>query len=71
MPVIKYRSVEEMPGPTPVVPGSRDHWARVAMVWHRASLLHPCSSPPGVRRYRGVDDPARQVTQRRPHQLQG
>jgi hypothetical protein len=59
MPVLKFRSVEEMPGPAPVVPGSPEHWSRVARLWHRARTLARTRRAPGVHRFRGVDDPAR------------
>lgn len=59
MPVRKYRSVEELPDPATVAPGSAAHWRRVARVWHRAALLARRHRVPGVRRFRSIADPAR------------
>jgi hypothetical protein len=56
MPVVKYRSVAEMPEPAPVEKGSEAQWQRIARVWRRAALLATRKRIPGVRRFRSIAD---------------
>jgi hypothetical protein len=50
MPVTRYRSADQMPGPAPVETGSEAHWERIERVWRRAALLATRRREPGVRR---------------------
>lgn len=66
MPVLKCRSVEEMPGTPRLEPGSPEHLDAIRRVWRRAAVLHPIRRRPGVRRYRSVEDPARDAERGEP-----
>jgi hypothetical protein len=58
MPILRFRSVEEMDRETHVEPSfSRDaSWfLRVARLWERSARLNPRRFPPGVHRYRTIE----------------
>ena len=59
MPVRKYRSVEEMPGPPPRPPLDPEN-LRIAFAWIKlAHELRPVRLAPGVRKFSSVESPDR------------
>ena len=52
MPIRKFRSVAEMPGPPPLRPRDPDNLRRACELVELAYRLCPWSFPPGVRKFR-------------------
>lgn len=64
MPVVKYRSVAEMPRPSRVTDAASLP-ARIRAVWGRAALLAPPSVVPrGVTRFRTIEEANRDRAER-------
>ena len=61
MPVRKFHSVRDMTPPPAAAPGDSRPWPRVAALLARSHRLFPRHLPPGIRKFRSVDDPARRV----------
>jgi hypothetical protein len=56
MPVRKFRSVEEMPGPPALPPLDPDNLRLALSLMEVAYRLFPWSFPPGVHRFRSVEE---------------
>ena len=56
MPVRKFRSVEEMPGPARYLPGDPALFRAIAGVWTFGARANPRRFPPGVHRYHSIDE---------------
>ena len=56
MPVRKFRSVEDMPGPARHLPGDPALYRTIAGVWTFGARANPRRFPPGVHRYRSIDE---------------
>ena len=56
MPVRKYRSVEEMPGVAPRIPLEPENLRIACELSELARKLGGWTLPPGVRRFRSVDE---------------
>ena len=55
MPIKKFHSIEDMP--QPVLSGDPEKIAdRIAFVWELARAAAPLDWPPGVRKYRSIED---------------
>jgi hypothetical protein len=59
MPVRKYRSVEEMPGVAPRIPLEPENLRIACELSELARKLGGWTLPPGVRRFRSVDEASR------------
>ena len=55
MPVFKYRSVMDMP-PPPRCPDDEELVARIRAVWDRVARLAGGGYPPGVHRFRSIQE---------------
>lgn len=72
MPVSKYRSVEDMPPPPR--PNPEELLDRIRAVWNRAALLTGFGYPPGLYKFRTLEEAqaARdEVTRQRVQKLRG
>ena len=58
MPIQRFRSVEDMP-PAPPLPAGPDRARRLRALWGGWLRILPPLDLPGVRRYRGIEDAAR------------
>jgi len=56
MPVRKFRSVEEMNQPVWRQPGDPELYRTMAAVWKRGQLMNPRLFPPGVYKYRSIEE---------------
>ena len=56
MPVRKFRSVQEMNQPVWRTPGDPALYEAIARLWTMGAALRPRRWPPGVRRFRGVEE---------------
>jgi hypothetical protein len=56
MAVRKFRSVEEMPGPPPLPPMDPDNLKLLIGITDVAYGLHPWRFPPGVRKFRSMEE---------------
>jgi hypothetical protein len=56
MPVRKFRSVEEMPGPPALTPLDPDNLRSALSLMEVAYRLFPWSFPPGVHKFRSVEE---------------
>lgn len=56
MPVKKYRSVAEMPGPPELRPLDPDNLRRAFALCELTAWLHPVSHVPGVRKFRSLEE---------------
>ena len=56
MPVYKFRSVEEMNQPIWRRPGDPQLYRAIAGVWEMARRTNPRRFPPGVHRYRSIEE---------------
>lgn len=54
MPVLKFRSVEEMNRPVWRAPGDPALYAAIASVWERGARLSRRRFTPGVRRFKDI-----------------
>ncbi|OFW27255.1 MAG: hypothetical protein A3H97_12965 [Acidobacteria bacterium RIFCSPLOWO2_02_FULL_65_29] len=64
MPVRKFRSVEEMNQPTWRQPADPQLYRAIAFVWELALRTNPRRFPPGVHKYRSIDEMSRVQEQR-------
>lgn len=55
MPVRKFRSIEDMPGPPALPPLAPDNLREAFSMMDLAYRLFPWSYPPGVHKYRSID----------------
>lgn len=60
MPVRKFRSIEEMPDPPRYEPGDPRLFLAMRSVWALSRGLCPRVYPPGVYRFRSIEDMNRQ-----------
>lgn len=56
MPVRKFRSVEEMPGPPALPPLDPDNLRSALSLMEVAYRMFPWSFPPGVHRFRSIEE---------------
>ncbi|MEJ7599421.1 MAG: hypothetical protein WKG01_16055 [Kofleriaceae bacterium] len=56
MTVTRYRDVADMPAPPAREPQDPTTYARIRDLWQFSSRLVPALYPPGVYRYRSVED---------------
>lgn len=56
MPIRKYRSVEEMPGPPPLPPLRAENLKLACDLSEMAFRLRPWRLEPGVYKYRSIDE---------------
>jgi len=56
MPVRKFRSVEEMNGPTWRQPGDPELYRTIKRLWDLGRQVNPRRFPPGVHRYRSIQE---------------
>lgn len=56
MTVKRYRDVSEMPPPAPGIPHDPATFARIRELWELSSRLVPPLFPPGVQRYRSIEE---------------
>lgn len=56
MPIRKFRSIEEMDGHTWRKPGDPELYRAIAFTWELARRTNPRRFPPGVHRYRSIDE---------------
>jgi len=56
MPVRKFRSVEEMNQPIWRRPGDPELYRTMRAVWERGRLMNPRRFPPGVYKYRSIEE---------------
>lgn len=56
MPVRKFRSVEQMKQPRWHQPGDAALYRAIAMTWDLARRTNPRRFPPGVRKYRSIEE---------------
>ncbi len=59
MPLHKFHSVEEMDQETWRTPGDPSLYTAMTFVLHLARRMNPRRYPPGVHRYRSIDEMAR------------
>jgi hypothetical protein len=56
MPIRKFRSIEEMDAQTWRAPGDPALYRAIAFTWELARRTNPRRFPPGVHKYRSIDD---------------
>lgn len=56
MPVRKYRSIEEMPGPSPLTPLRAENLEAACELTEMAYRMRPWRFVPGVRKYRSIEE---------------
>lgn len=56
MPVRKFRSVADMPGPPPLRPLEPDNLRRAVEMMDLGARLYPLTRQPGVRKFRSLDE---------------
>ena len=56
MPVYKFRSIEDMSAPPRRTPGDPELYQAIANVWHFGRRTNPRRFPPGVRKYRSIEE---------------
>lgn len=61
MPVSKYRSIADMPGETWRPAGDRDLSRAIARLWATSRRLRPRRFPPGVEKFRTIDEANQQA----------
>ena len=59
MPVYKFRSVAEMPDPPWRLPGDAALYRSIGIVWTSSRAANPRRFPPGVHRYRSIEQMTR------------
>ena len=59
MPVQKFRSVADMPDPPRRLPGDPALYRAIAGIWEFGRRANPRRFPPGVRKFRSVEDMSR------------
>ena len=64
MPVYKYRSIEEMDAHTWRSPGDPELYRAIRFTWELARRTNPRRFPPGVHKYRSIDEMNRADEQR-------
>jgi hypothetical protein len=63
MPVRKFRSVEAMNQPVWRTPGDPALYRAIAALWDTGARTNPRRFPPGVYRYRSIEELDAQVTE--------
>jgi hypothetical protein len=56
MPVYKFRSIEELDAYTWRTPGDPELYRAIRFTWDLARRTNPRHFPPGVHKYRGIDE---------------
>jgi hypothetical protein len=56
MPIRKFRSIEEMDAHTWRKPGDPELYRAIAFTWALARRTNPRRFPPGVHKYRSIDE---------------
>ncbi len=56
MPIRKFRSIDEMDGQAWRKPGDPELYRAIAFTWELARRTNPRRFPPGVYKYRSIDD---------------
>ena len=56
MPVYKFRSIEDMPEPPRRLPGDPALYKAIAGVWELGRRTNPRRFPPGVYKYRSIQE---------------
>lgn len=59
MPVKKFRTVEELNQPIWRRPGAPELFRAMSSIWAFAQRTNPRKFPPGVRKYRSIDEMSR------------
>ncbi|HEY4003310.1 MAG TPA: hypothetical protein VGO93_30865 [Candidatus Xenobia bacterium] len=65
MSIEKFRSVEEMPRPKPVPPGSPDLARRIASLWRASTLMADYHPRRGLQFFRSLEEAAAERSLRR------
>ncbi len=56
LPVYKFRSIEDMPEPPRRLPGDPALYKAIAGVWEFGRRTNPRRFPPGVQKYRSIQE---------------